>query len=211
MSLMDGVQVRGAPLPGVATVPREDGVLARMFRLCNVDQAPEYLPEKRSFRIHGHSTTIRLERAFWSVVEELAREEGVGVAGLITAISDHCLQANEKNMASCLRVVCLKYINIGSDPHAGQPDSPSIQRQDERRRLAMATTVLDAKGLNCPLPILRAKKAIKDLPVGDTLQVLATDPGAVKDFEAFCRATGNQLIDWKEAGGVYTFNIKRTT
>lgn len=71
------------------------------------------------------------------------------------------------------------------------------------------TTVLDTKGLNCPLPILRAKKAIKDVPAGGILQVLATDPGAVKDFEAFCRSTGNQLLDWKEEGGVFTFNIKK--
>lgn len=71
------------------------------------------------------------------------------------------------------------------------------------------TTVLDTKGLNCPLPILRVKKAIKDVPAGGTLQVLATDPGAVKDFEAFCRATGQQLVEWKEEGGVFTFNIKK--
>ena len=73
----------------------------------------------------------------------------------------------------------------------------------------MSTTVLDTKGLNCPLPILRVKKAIKDVPPGDTLQVLATDPGAVKDFEAFCRATGQELVDWKEEAGVFTFNIKK--
>lgn len=71
------------------------------------------------------------------------------------------------------------------------------------------TTILDTKGLNCPLPILRVKKAIKDVPAGGTLQVLATDPGAVRDFEAFCRATGNELVDWKEEGGVFTFNIKK--
>lgn len=73
----------------------------------------------------------------------------------------------------------------------------------------MTTTVLDTKGLSCPLPILRVKKAIKDVPVGGTLQVLATDPGAVKDFEAFCRSTGQQLVDWKEDAGVFTFNIKK--
>jgi len=73
----------------------------------------------------------------------------------------------------------------------------------------MSTTVLDTKGLNCPLPILRVKKAIKDVPAGGTLQVLATDPGAVKDFEAFCKATGQQLVDWGEEGGVFTFNIKK--
>lgn len=72
------------------------------------------------------------------------------------------------------------------------------------------TVVLDVKGLNCPLPILRAKKAIKDVPNGETLQVIATDPGSVKDFEAFCRQTGNQLVNHSEAAGVYTFNIKKT-
>ena len=70
-------------------------------------------------------------------------------------------------------------------------------------------TVLDAKGLNCPLPILRAKKAMKDVPVGGVLKVLATDPGAVKDFEAFCRATGHQLLSSKQEGGVYTFDIRK--
>lgn len=73
----------------------------------------------------------------------------------------------------------------------------------------MTTTVLDTKGLSCPLPVLRVKKAIKEVPVGGTLQVLATDPGAVKDFEAFCRSTGQQLVEWKEDAGVFTFNIKK--
>ena len=74
----------------------------------------------------------------------------------------------------------------------------------------MTAQVLDVKGLNCPLPILRAKKALKDVPVGETLQVLATDPGAVKDFEAFCRTTGNELIESKVQDKVYSFVIKRT-
>lgn len=74
-----------------------------------------------------------------------------------------------------------------------------------------SVTTLDTKGLNCPLPVLRAKKAIKDVPPEGILQVLATDPGAPKDFEAFCRATGNQLVDWKEENGVYTFNIKKAS
>ncbi len=74
----------------------------------------------------------------------------------------------------------------------------------------MTTTVLlDTKGLNCPLPILRVKKAIKDVPSDGVLQVQATDSGAVKDFEAFCRATGHTLLDWKEEGGVFTFNIRK--
>lgn len=74
----------------------------------------------------------------------------------------------------------------------------------------MADQVLDAKGLNCPLPILRAKKALKDMPTGAVLEILATDPGAVKDFEAFCRTTGNELMSSKNEGGVYTFEIKHT-
>jgi tRNA 2-thiouridine synthesizing protein A len=74
----------------------------------------------------------------------------------------------------------------------------------------MADQLLDAKGLNCPLPILRAKKALKDMTTGSTLQILATDPGAVKDFEAFCRVTGNELLESKVEGSVYQFLIKRT-
>jgi tRNA 2-thiouridine synthesizing protein A len=74
----------------------------------------------------------------------------------------------------------------------------------------MSTTVLDTKGLNCPLPVLRVKKAIKDVPPEGVLQVLATDPGAPKDLEAFCRATGNQLLDWREDSGVFVVNIKKS-
>jgi tRNA 2-thiouridine synthesizing protein A len=75
----------------------------------------------------------------------------------------------------------------------------------------MADQVLDAKGLNCPLPILKAKKALKDVPIGGTLQVLATDPGAVKDFEAFCRTTGNDLLQSKSEGKQFEFLIRRTS
>jgi len=71
------------------------------------------------------------------------------------------------------------------------------------------TTLLDVKGLNCPLPILRAKKAIKDLAMGSILEVHSTDPGSVKDFEAFCRQTGNELISSVEDAGVFKYQIKR--
>ncbi|KAF0140711.1 MAG: tRNA 2-thiouridine synthesizing protein A [Rhodospirillaceae bacterium] len=73
------------------------------------------------------------------------------------------------------------------------------------------TTLLDVKGLNCPLPILRAKKALKDIAIGDILEVHATDPGSVKDFEAFCRQTGHELVQGVEEGGVYKYQIKRTS
>ena len=69
---------------------------------------------------------------------------------------------------------------------------------------------LDATGLNCPLPILKTKKALKDLATGDTLTVTATDPGSVKDFESFCRTTGNTLVTSSEADGVFTYIIKKS-
>ncbi len=72
------------------------------------------------------------------------------------------------------------------------------------------TTTLDTKGMNCPLPILKAKKALKELNGGENLQVLSTDPGSVKDFEAFCRSTGNELIESNEDAGVYTYLIKKS-
>jgi tRNA 2-thiouridine synthesizing protein A len=74
----------------------------------------------------------------------------------------------------------------------------------------MADAVLDAKGLNCPLPILKAKKALKEVPTGGTLEIQATDPGSVADFEAFCRTTGNELVESSSDGGVYKFLIKHT-
>ncbi len=73
----------------------------------------------------------------------------------------------------------------------------------------MADRLLDAKGLNCPLPILRTRKALQGMPPGATLEVQATDPGAVQDFAAFCRTTGNELLESKSADGVYTFLIRR--
>ena len=74
----------------------------------------------------------------------------------------------------------------------------------------MADQTLDAKGLNCPLPILRAKKALQTLGAGGTLEVLATDPGSVKDFEAFCRTTGNELVESSTEGNVYRFVLRKT-
>lgn len=73
----------------------------------------------------------------------------------------------------------------------------------------MADKTLDVKGLNCPLPILRAKKTLKDMPPGGVLEVLATDPGSVEDFPAFCRSTGDELVEASADGGVYRFLIRR--
>jgi tRNA 2-thiouridine synthesizing protein A len=68
---------------------------------------------------------------------------------------------------------------------------------------------LDARGLNCPLPILRAKKALNDLSGGQVLRIVATDPGSVKDFQAFAKQTGNELLESGEGGGEFTFLIKK--
>ena len=68
---------------------------------------------------------------------------------------------------------------------------------------------LDAKGLNCPLPILRAKKSINALESGQVLRVYATDPGSVKDFEAFCKQTGNTLLSSSETDGAFVFDIEK--
>ena len=73
----------------------------------------------------------------------------------------------------------------------------------------MSDAVLDARGLNCPLPILKAKKALQGVPAGGLLEILATDPGAVKDFQAFCRSTGNELVTSSQDGNVFKFVIKR--
>ncbi len=74
----------------------------------------------------------------------------------------------------------------------------------------MADKTLDTKGLNCPLPILKTKKALGEVAKGGTLEVLATDPGSVADFEAFCATTGNALVEQGEEGGVYRFVIRRS-
>ena len=73
----------------------------------------------------------------------------------------------------------------------------------------MADKLLDAKGMACPLPILKAKKAITEVAAGGTLEVLATDPGSVPDFQAFCKQGGHTLLEQTEAAGVYRFLIKR--
>jgi len=69
---------------------------------------------------------------------------------------------------------------------------------------------LDARGLNCPLPILRAKKSISNLASGEVLRITATDPGSVKDFESFCKQTGNALLSSIEDNGAFVFDIQKS-
>ncbi len=73
----------------------------------------------------------------------------------------------------------------------------------------MSETLLDVKHLRCPLPVLRANRALRGLAAGDRLRVIATDRAAVADFQSFCRETGHALLAWSEEGGVFSFLIRR--
>jgi tRNA 2-thiouridine synthesizing protein A len=73
----------------------------------------------------------------------------------------------------------------------------------------MSETLLDVKGMNCPLPVLRANRALRALTAGDRLRVLATDRAAVADFQAFCQETGHALVAWSEEAGVFSFVIRK--
>lgn len=68
---------------------------------------------------------------------------------------------------------------------------------------------LDTRGLNCPLPILKAKKALADMTSGEVLKVVSTDPGSVRDFQAFARQTGNELVDQSSADGDFVHVLRR--
>ena len=74
----------------------------------------------------------------------------------------------------------------------------------------MPETLLDARGLKCPLPVLRARKAMQGLAPGAVLHVLATDPGSVSDFQAFCEATGHVLVEQSEVDGAFSFRLRKT-
>jgi tRNA 2-thiouridine synthesizing protein A len=69
--------------------------------------------------------------------------------------------------------------------------------------------LLDVKGAKCPIPVLKARKALRDVPAGGTMRVLATDPGAVKDFEHFCKTTGCRLVEWHDDAGVLSFTLEK--
>ena len=87
-------------------------------------------------------------------------------------------------------------------PPVGRVNQMSAQTQPFDREV-------DARGLNCPLPILRTKKALNDMTSGQLLRVLATDPGSVRDFEVFAKQTGNELLDQREENGAFVFVMKR--
>jgi tRNA 2-thiouridine synthesizing protein A len=68
---------------------------------------------------------------------------------------------------------------------------------------------IDTRGLNCPLPILKAKKALSDMSTGEVLKVLATDAGSMRDFQAFARQTGNELVQQDTAGAEFVHYLRR--
>ena len=73
----------------------------------------------------------------------------------------------------------------------------------------MSETLLDMKGMTCPIPVLRANRALRSMAPGERLRVLATDRASVADFQAFCRETGHALLAWSEENGVFSFVIRR--
>jgi tRNA 2-thiouridine synthesizing protein A len=81
-----------------------------------------------------------------------------------------------------------------------------------RKETTMSTTIartLDLKGLSCPMPIVKTAQQIKEVASGDLIEALATDPGSVADFKAWCTATGNELVEQGEADAVYRFVIRK--
>jgi tRNA 2-thiouridine synthesizing protein A len=79
----------------------------------------------------------------------------------------------------------------------------------ERGTPMQAQKELDTRGLNCPLPILKAKKALADMASGDVLKVVATDPGSVRDFQAFARQTGNELVEQSSGEAEFVHYLRR--
>ncbi len=69
--------------------------------------------------------------------------------------------------------------------------------------------ILDARGLQCPMPVVKTSQEIKSIAVGEILQVLATDPGSMADISAWCKSTGNTLLSMEKGDGVFTFTIRR--
>ncbi|ABI57840.1 ribbon-helix-helix domain-containing protein [Alkalilimnicola ehrlichii MLHE-1] len=180
--------------------------LERLFSLCAPEDRKGYEPGRRSLRIDGHCTTIRLEQAFWSVLEEISAEEGMTIPEIIAQVQYHCQSVNDKNMASCLRVLCLKYINTcaWATPGEGTPGTPALPQPGPRMEL-------DTRGLSCPQPILRTKKALRGLEPGEELRVITSDRGSAMDFDVFCQAMGHRLVWERETEEAYVFLLQKGT
>jgi tRNA 2-thiouridine synthesizing protein A len=83
------------------------------------------------------------------------------------------------------------------------------QPAPDKHLARMSETLLDVKGMNCPLPVLKANRVLRGMAAGERLRVLATDRASVADFQAFCRETGHALLAWSEEAGVFSFTIRR--
>lgn len=95
-------------------------------------------------------------------------------------------------------------------PPRAEPTQASLAQSVRRTHVAgMSETLLDVKGMNCPLPVLKANRTLRGMAGGQRLRVLATDRAAVGDFQAFCRETGHALLAWSEEAGVFSFVIRR--
>ncbi len=86
---------------------------------------------------------------------------------------------------------------------------PLWEKRGAPKEVSVSDTVLDVKGLRCPLPVLRANRVLRGLPPGAQLRVLATDRASVADFQAFCHETGHALVAFSEEAGVFRFLIRR--
>jgi predicted DNA-binding ribbon-helix-helix protein len=95
----------------MATERKAEDLLDQMFNDCASDESSDYATEKRGFRVCGHSTTVSLERAFWGVIADMAAEVDITVPQLIERVFLGCVVCNDKNVSSCLRVICLKYMS----------------------------------------------------------------------------------------------------
>ena len=97
--------------------------------------------------------------------------------------------------------------------HRAEMDGPAAGQAGDRNRRGLKTMdaqkEIDTRGLNCPLPILKAKKALADMSSGDVLKVVATDPGSVRDFQAFARQTGNELLEQTSANDEFVHYLRR--
>ena len=84
-----------------------------------------------------------------------------------------------------------------------------VTSQQDMQQMLQFDREVDARGLNCPLPVLRTKKKLNDMSSGEVLHILATDPASVRDFQAFAKQTGNQLLQYGERDGAYYFFLRR--
>jgi tRNA 2-thiouridine synthesizing protein A len=86
---------------------------------------------------------------------------------------------------------------------------PTYNSESTERTTMDITRELDTRGLNCPLPILKAKKTLAEMSTGQTLKIIATDPGSMRDFQAFAKQTGNELVEQVASGDEFTIVLRR--